>query len=126
MNHRRSSKKLLAGLAAAGTAAVVAAGLLLTGGNSYAAPHDLRLEFDCNFPLILTQRVVVNIHADIPASVPANQLTPEFVIDSVANAGQNATAGLNAVGAKTIEGVASAAAKLTAPRAATSFLELLR
>jgi chitodextrinase len=115
VNHRRSSKKLVAGLAAAGTAAVVAAGLLLTGGNSFAAPHDLRLEFDCNFPLILTQRVVVNIHADIPASVPANKLTPEFVIDSVANAGQNATAGLNAVGARTIEGVASAAAKLSAP-----------
>lgn len=94
---------------------MVAAGLVLTGGSSVAEPRELTLQFDCPFPLIGTQRSTVTIRTDIPASIPVNTPTPEFVINAVADAGTTATQGLNLVEAKTIEGTAVASTHLAAP-----------
>jgi chitodextrinase len=115
VSHRRIPRKLLAGLTAASTAGAVAVGLLLSPGSSIAEPRELTMQFDCTFPLIGVQRVSVTISADIPATIPVNTPSDPFVINAVANAGVNATAGLVLVGSTTIEGFSDAGSRITAP-----------
>jgi len=112
---RVRTRRLAAGLAAVVTAGLVATGLVLAGGSGAAEPRELTMLFDCTFPLINVQRVSVTISADIPATIPVNTPSDPFVINAVANAGVNATAGLVLVGSTTIEGFSDAGSRITAP-----------
>ncbi|GAA2964768.1 fibronectin type III domain-containing protein [Actinokineospora diospyrosa] len=96
-------------------AGLVAAGVLVGSGTGTAAPQEVTLNYTCPFPLIGTQQVKVTVKGDIPAELPLGTPSPEFVIDTVSNAGPTATQGMNLIGAVTIEGSAVANTELVMP-----------
>jgi hypothetical protein len=96
-------------------AGVTMAGLVLAGGSASAEVHTLTLRYNCTFPLIGSQSVTVTISADLPASVPVNTLTPPITVNTTANAGRSAASSLRFLGARTIDGAATAGTRLTAP-----------
>ncbi|MFD4197673.1 DUF6801 domain-containing protein [Amycolatopsis thermoflava] len=111
-------KRIVGGIVSGSVLAVsAAAGLLAGAGTSAADPATLTLTYTCPFPLIGNQPISVVINADIPATATVGRPTPEFDIEAVATVPSTATAGLNLVGAKTVEGTAQAAATVAAPEA---------
>jgi hypothetical protein len=96
-------------------AGLTAAGLIVAGGSAGAVIHTLALQYNCTFPLIGSQAVTVTVSADLPASLPVNTLTPPITVNTSANAGRNAASALRLVGARTIDGAATAGTRLTAP-----------
>jgi len=109
MRNRATFGKIVAAVA------LVAAGVIVGGGNASAQVRTLTLQYNCTFPLIGSQSVSVTVSADIPASVPVNTSTPAFTINTQANAGRNAGNSLRLLGARTIDGTATAGTHLTAP-----------
>ncbi len=104
----RARKALLA----AGVSAL-AAGLGTAASPAQAA--SLSLNYTCSYPLIGAQPLKVDIDAGIPATIPVNEPSGAFDITATATTGGNTWTGLNLVGAKTIEGAATAAAQVAAP-----------
>ncbi|GAB3582500.1 hypothetical protein GCM10027445_55910 [Amycolatopsis endophytica] len=114
MNRRSIAGAIVSGSVLAVSAA---AGLLAGAGTSAADPATLTLTYTCPFPLIGNQQISVAINADVPATATVGEPTPEFAIEAVATVPETATAGLNLVGAKTVEGTAQASAAVDAPEA---------
>ncbi|RLK60928.1 fibronectin type III domain-containing protein [Actinokineospora cianjurensis] len=100
---------------AAAVASLVVTGVLVGSGTGTASPREITLDYTCPFPLIGTQQVKVTIKGDIPTEMPVGTPSPEFVIDTVSNAGPTATQGMNLIGAVTIEGSATANTELVMP-----------
>ncbi|MDQ8045701.1 MAG: DUF6801 domain-containing protein [Solirubrobacteraceae bacterium] len=100
----------LRGLAAAG---VLAAAALGTAASAQAA--DLTLNYACTYPLIGAQPLSIAINATIPSSVPAGSGSGVFDIKATATASGNTPSGINILGAKTLEGTATAKATFTIP-----------
>ncbi|WP_369374868.1 DUF6801 domain-containing protein [Streptomyces sp. cg36] len=90
-------------------------GVLLTCGAGSAVAVEARLSqtYECAFPLIGADPVKVAITADLPASVPVGTQTGPIRIDALSTVSARAAQGL--VGAKTVEGVASASATVNLP-----------
>jgi hypothetical protein len=80
-----------------------------------AVPVSTTLTYMCNFPLLLPQPLSLTINSDIPATQPLNTLTNSFAINATANVNAEAAFGLNAVGAVSVEGTATAAVSLVLP-----------
>jgi hypothetical protein len=97
------------------TMGLAATGLLMASGSANAVVHTLTRQYSCTFPLIGAQNVSVTVSADLPASIPVNTLTPPITINTTTNAGRNAASALRLVGARTIDGAATAGALLTSP-----------
>ncbi|MEC3978410.1 DUF6801 domain-containing protein [Amycolatopsis sp. H20-H5] len=102
-------------LAAGTVGLVVVAGLLLSGGQSLAAPTpiDKHLTFTCPFPLIGLQKLDVGIKAnfDVPTAVGGSLKTSDLTV--LVTVPDKPARGLNLVQAATIEGTASAGATIT-------------
>ncbi|WP_317495975.1 DUF6801 domain-containing protein [Haloechinothrix sp. LS1_15] len=118
MQYHRRKKRLAASLTAAGSAGVIAVGMMATAGIGSATTATLSLNYECPFPLIGVQDVAVDITtSELPDSIAVGERTPEFDIDAVSTVSEEATNGLNLVGAETIEGEALADSKIDAPEA---------
>lgn len=107
-----------------GSAALVVAGVvgatgavLLTCGTGSAAAVEAKLSqtYECKFPLIGADSLKVAISADLPASIPVNTQTGAIKIEALSTVSARAAQGLGLVGAKTVEGVASASATVNLP-----------
>ncbi|MEU0375260.1 DUF6801 domain-containing protein, partial [Streptomyces sp. NPDC006283] len=114
MKTRKSGKtKALAAFAASG---VITVGLVGVGAGTAAAdPVSIILKYSCAFPLIGQQPLSIKISTDVPKSIPVGQPTPKLKIDAVATVNDTATKGMNMVGAKTLEGEATADATVQVP-----------
>ncbi|MFC4910217.1 DUF6801 domain-containing protein [Actinomadura gamaensis] len=75
----------------------------------------LTLNYHCNYPLIGSQSVKVDVTADIPKTIKVGEPTPRFTISSVSTVNAAATRGLRAVYAGKLEGTATAYASVVAP-----------
>lgn len=120
MDVRSSSRraKVLAAVTGAGLLAGAAAVVGVGGPGvspAAAAPVSITLDYDCVFPLIGSQPLKVVISSDFPSTIPVGQATGEIPIATVSTVSANATAGLRAVGATTLEGTANASSVLTTP-----------
>ncbi|GAA0628026.1 DUF6801 domain-containing protein [Streptomyces crystallinus] len=101
-----------------GSAALaLAGGALLSYGVGSAAAVEARLSqtYECRFPLIGADPLKVAISAELPASVPVNTQTGAIRIDALSTVSARAAQGLGLVGAKTVEGTASASATVNLP-----------
>lgn len=101
-----------------GSAALaLAGGALLSYGVGSAAAVEARLSqtYECKFPLIGADSLKVAITAELPASVPVNTQTGAIRIDALSTVSARAAQGLGLVGAKTVEGIASASATVNLP-----------
>jgi hypothetical protein len=112
---RKFSRKLVAGIAAAGATGLVAAGLLIGAGTSSAVPVSLTQTYNCPFPLIGSQPIVVTIKSDIPATLAVGQASGAFQIKADTKVNATAAQGLGLVGGVTLEGSAQSAAEVKAP-----------
>jgi hypothetical protein len=94
-----------------------------TGAALCAAPAahaaQLSLGYQCKYPLIGEQPLVVNIDAPLPTHLDAGEQSPAFTINASATAGGVAYQGLSMVGAASIEGNAVAKASISVPGATT-------
>lgn len=100
------SRRLASGLA---VAAVAGAAVFTGAGVAQAATASLTLVYSCPFPLIGTQDMSVKIDvADLPDSAVAGQPMPATNVTATATVPAMATLGLSLVGAKTVEGTATA------------------
>nr|WP_042180329.1 DUF6801 domain-containing protein [Kibdelosporangium sp. MJ126-NF4]CEL14333.1 Chitinase [Kibdelosporangium sp. MJ126-NF4]CTQ88700.1 Chitinase (EC 3.2.1.14) [Kibdelosporangium sp. MJ126-NF4] len=115
MKNRNGSIRVA--LAAASTAALAATTMLVGAGTSAADPASLTLNYKCAFPLIGGQPIEISIELDLPKTVAVGAEVPATAIKTVSKVGKNATAGLNLMGAKTLEGTALAGAAIAAPEA---------
>ncbi|MGP9017351.1 DUF6801 domain-containing protein [Streptomyces sp. BR1] len=105
-----------AALVVAGVAGVTGAVLLTCGtGRAVAVEAKLSQTYECKFPLIGADSLKVAISADLPASIPVNTQTGAIKIDALSTVSARAAQGLGLVGAKTVEGVASASATVNLP-----------
>lgn len=101
-----------------GSAALaLAGGALLSYGVGSAAAVEARLSqtYECKFPLIGADPLKVAITAELPASVPVNTQTGAIRIDALSTVSARAAQGLGLVGAKSVEGIASASATVNLP-----------
>ncbi|SDI46988.1 hypothetical protein SAMN05192558_104325 [Actinokineospora alba] len=78
-------------------------------------PARLSQTYDCVFPMLGHQPIVVDITADIPAEIPAGQDSGEFRIEADATVPASSTLGMNMLGATTIEGAAVSGSEISAP-----------
>lgn len=100
----------------AGVIGVTSAVLLTCGtGSAVAVEAKLSQTYECKFPLIGADSLKVAIAADLPASIPVNTQTGAIKIDALSTVSSRAAQGLGLVGAKTVEGVASASATVNLP-----------
>ncbi|MGW7535008.1 DUF6801 domain-containing protein [Amycolatopsis sp. NPDC054798] len=114
MSHPRGKKKMAAA-AAAGAAGLVAAALVVGAQASAADPISLTLNYHCTFPLVGSQSLKVVINTDLPPAVNAGQATGAFDIKAVSTINADTVSGLGLIGATTLEGSATASAKVAAP-----------
>ncbi|GGP57699.1 DUF6801 domain-containing protein [Streptomyces melanogenes] len=101
-----------------GSAALaLAGGALLSYGVGSAAAVEARLSqtYECKFPLIGADPLKVAITAELPASIPVNTQTGAIRIDALSTVSARAAQGLGLVGAKSVEGIASASATVNLP-----------
>jgi hypothetical protein len=89
--------------------------LVARGHQATAAPATLTLNYTCSFPLIGSQPLAVEIHADIPTEIAPGVPTAAFQIDASASVSETAKAGLRTVGATTLEGTVRSEAHLSVP-----------
>ncbi|WP_406630003.1 DUF6801 domain-containing protein [Amycolatopsis sp. WGS_07] len=115
MSHPRGKKKTAAVAAAAGAAGLVAAALVVGAQASAADPISLTLNYHCTFPLVGSQSLKVVINTDLPKTVNAGQATGAFDIKAVSTINADTVSGLGLIGATTLEGTATASAKVAAP-----------
>lgn len=87
--------------------AIAAAALMTGGGNAFAEPVSLELEFTCPFPLIGDQPIRAQISADVPTQATVGEPTPEFTVDALTTVNEDSRLGLKLVGSATIEGTAT-------------------
>jgi hypothetical protein len=87
--------------------AIAAAALMTGGGNAFAEPVSLELEFTCPFPLIGEQPIRAQISADVPTQATVGQPTPAFTVDALTTVNEDSRLGLKLVGSATIEGTAT-------------------
>ena len=87
--------------------AIAAAALMTGGGNAFAEPVSLELEFTCPFPLIGEQPIRAQISADVPTLATVGEPTPEFTVDAITTVNEDSRLGLKLVGSATIEGTAT-------------------
>lgn len=87
--------------------AIAAAALMTGGGNAFAEPVSLELEFTCPFPLIGDQPIRAQISADVPTQATVGDPTPEFTVDALTTVNEDSRLGLKLVGSTTIEGTAT-------------------
>lgn len=87
--------------------AIAAAALMTGGGNAFAEPVSLELEFTCPFPLIGDQPIRAQISADVPTQATVGDPTPEFTVDALTTVNEDSRLGLKLVGSATIEGTAT-------------------
>lgn len=87
--------------------AIAAAALMTGGGNAFAEPVSLELEFTCPFPLIGDQPIRAQISADVPTQATVGDPTPEFTVDALTTVNEDSRLGLKLVGSETIEGTAT-------------------
>lgn len=85
------------------------------GSAAQAAPVSIKLNYSCNFPLMVPQPLELTINSDIPTTVPRFTLGEPFKFDATAKVSAEAAHGLRALDSATIEGTADAAATLTFP-----------
>ncbi|GAB4003301.1 Ig-like domain-containing protein [Nocardioides ultimimeridianus] len=111
MRIAQASRRGLSVLVAGG----LGAGLMATAGMGSADAATLNLNYTCTFPLINQQSVAVNMDVAVPATIPAGTASAPFDIKAIASLNANTTSGLSLIGAKTIEGSATAHAALQAP-----------
>lgn len=109
----RIARRSRAGVIAA-TAATAVVGLSAPI-TAQAVPVSLTLKYTCNFPLMDPQPLTLTINSDIPTSVPLNTGTDPFVVTATAEVSAQANRGLHALETVSIEGTASAAAKVVNP-----------
>ncbi len=103
------------GWRAALATALLPASLLAAAPAAQAAPISVNLNYTCNFPLMAPQPLSLKITSDIPATVPVGEPTGAFAIKASADVSAQATFGLRALEAVSIEGTANAAARLKKP-----------
>ncbi|WP_309505805.1 DUF6801 domain-containing protein [Streptomyces pyxinae] len=110
------SRRTVSALALTSATGVVAAMVTLTvAGPASADPVTLRQDYTCAFPLINEDPIHVTIKADIPGSIGVGQPVPSFRIDSPTEVSARAAQGLGLVGAKTLEGAATADVTVNTP-----------
>ena len=100
------------------TAGAIAASFL-GAGSAQAATQNLA--YTCQYPLIGAQPLQITINATIPTSVQAGQATGAFAINAVATAGGDTGAAIGLLGARSLEGSASADAAITVNGVAKAF-----
>ncbi|MFE0188053.1 DUF6801 domain-containing protein [Streptomyces sp. NPDC058989] len=88
----------------------------VTTGTADAEPVSLKVKYLCSFPLIGAQPVTVEIKSDLPKSIKVGESSPEVQISTLSTVGAASTAGLNLVGARTLEGTATASTDVVAPQ----------
>lgn len=115
MSHPRGKKKTVVAAAAAGAVGLVAAALVVGAQASAADPISLTLNYHCTFPLVGSQSLKVVINTDLPKTVNAGQATGAFDIKAVSTINADTVSGLGLIGATTLEGSATASAKVAAP-----------
>nr|WP_252971568.1 DUF6801 domain-containing protein [Marinobacter sp. DS40M8] len=71
--------------------AIAAAALMTGGGNAFAEPVSLELEFTCPFPLIGEQPIRAQISADVPTQATVGQPTPEFTVDALTTVNEDSS-----------------------------------
>ena len=79
-------------------AALCAVSATTTAG---ADPVALRLNYTCNFPLLVPQPLQLAITSDIPKTLAIGELSGSFAINATATVSAEATVGLNAVSTAT-------------------------
>lgn len=87
--------------------------------SAQAVPVSLTLKYTCNFPLMDPQPLTLTIASDMPTSVPVGTGTQPFAITATAEVSAQANRGLHALETVSIEGTASAAAKVVNPPGGT-------
>lgn len=97
-------------VAVAGGAALVA----LSAATSPAQAAQLKLDYQCKYPLIGVQPLSIAIDSNLPASWESGRV-PAISISVTATAGGNTAKAIKTIGAQTIEGTASAPATVTSP-----------
>ncbi len=95
--------------------ALLPAALVVSTPAAQAAPISLNLNYTCNFPLMAPQPLALKITSDVPATSPVGEPTGAFAIQASADVSAQASFGLRALEAVSIEGTANAAARLTKP-----------
>ncbi|MEU6485357.1 DUF6801 domain-containing protein [Streptomyces sp. NPDC046887] len=110
------SRRTVSALALTSATGVVAAMVTLSVASPAAAdPVQLKQDYTCTFPLINEDPIKVTIKADIPSSIGVGQPVPSFQIESPTEVSARAAQGLGLVGAKTLEGAATADVTVNTP-----------
>lgn len=102
------------------TAVLVVCGGVVGASVAAARPVSLTLRYTCDFPVINGQRVTVQVDADVPSSDTVGVPTQPFPIEVVATVSDLFTAGLNFLGAHSVEGTAEGNVNVAAPQGAFS------
>ncbi|MFC0845142.1 DUF6801 domain-containing protein [Streptomyces noboritoensis] len=113
---RKRTKGALSTLAVTAAIGVVATTVSVTAaGPAAAVPAKLVQDYSCVFPLINADPIKITITADIPDEIQKGQATPAFEIDANTLVSSRAAQGLGLVGAKTLEGKATADVTVNTP-----------
>lgn len=113
---RKRPRRALPTLAVVTATGVVATVVSVTAaGTATAVPAKLVQDYSCVFPLINADPIKITITADIPAEIQKGQATPAFEITSATLVSSRAAQGLGLVGAKTLEGKATADVTVNTP-----------
>ncbi|MDO9354559.1 MAG: fibronectin type III domain-containing protein [Solirubrobacteraceae bacterium] len=100
----------------AATIGVIGAALsALAVAPASARPVSLKLNYKCNFPLMLPEPLSLTITSDVPATLPVDEGSPEIPINAVADVSAKAVKSLRALEAVSVEGKAAAAATVVRP-----------
>ena len=107
----RNPRNRISGMRSALAAAVMlsAAGYASAG----TVPVDLTLEYSCDYPLIGDQPLTAQISSEMPEEQAVGTETGEFDLDVLAIARGDTWVGLDLVGARQVEGVATAESNLS-------------
>lgn len=92
-------------------------GLVNAVGTAPAAadPVSATLNYRCTYPLIGARDLTVKILSDLPKEIGVNQTLPDVWVQTQDTIGADTTEGLQAIGARTLEGKAIAKVALHAP-----------
>lgn len=106
LTSRKARALTVAGIAAVGFAGASASG---------AQAASKTLTYSCTYPLIGAQPLSVDIDAALPDTLPAGTPSDSYAVTAKATAGGQTAQGLGLVGAKSVEGTATAGATVHGP-----------